>query len=129
MKLNKENKQDFKPILKEKGLKITPARLEILGIFENSKLPLDAQGIYMQLKKLRKAKNVDEVTVYRNLTKLEEDGILKRVNLRKDAIYYELNIDDHHHHIVCTDCGKLEDFELCDMDILTKKIIAKAVKL
>ena len=96
-----------------------------MGIFEKSKLPLAAQGIYIQLKKLRKGKNVDEVTVYRNLTKLEEDGILKRVNLRKDAIYYELNIDDHH-HIICTNCGRVEDFEVCDMDQLIKKTVAQA---
>ena len=72
-----------------------------------------------------KKSGMDLVTVYRTLASFEKAGIVKRVDLRADAVLYELN-DEHHHHIVCTNCGTVEDFELCDMEALTKKIAQKS---
>ncbi|MEI7709157.1 MAG: Fur family transcriptional regulator [bacterium] len=114
-----EQEKDFKKILKDAGLKSTIPRLAILKILSELKNPMTAQEIH------KKTKGVDLVTLYRTLASFEEKQLVKKVNLQKDSVYYELNID-HHHHIVCTDCGTMEDFELCDMDRLTKKIVAKA---
>lgn len=112
-------KQDFKKILRDAGLKSTSQRLAVIKILSEIKHPETAQEIHKRLKKL------DLVTLYRTLTSFEKSQIVRRVDLHKDAVYYELNVN-HHHHIVCTNCGKLEDFELCDMDKLTKRIVAKA---
>jgi Fur family ferric uptake transcriptional regulator len=112
--------QDCKKILHNSKLKNTNPRLAVLKAFSEIKYPVMAQEIHKLLKK------IDLVTLYRTLASFEKSQIIRRVDLHKDAVYYELNAK-HHHHIVCTDCGKLEDFELCKMDKLTKKIVAKAL--
>lgn len=50
-------------------------------------------------------------TVYRNLTVLEEAGVVHRVVARGDFAYYELveDLTEHHHHMVCTSCGLVQD--------------------
>ena len=116
-----KQKLNLKKILSDVGLKSTEPRITVLKLLAELKYPMTAQEMH---KKLGKDKN-DLVTLYRTLASFEKTALVKRVNLQKDAVYYELN-SDHHHHIVCTDCGKVEDFELCDVDHLTKKIVAKA---
>lgn len=110
---------DFKKMLKTSGLKNTAPRLAVLEALSKAKRPETVEEIHKRIKKL------DLVTLYRTLSSFEKKQIIKRIDLHKDAAYYELSAE-HHHHIICTDCGKLEDFELCDMNDLTKKIVAKA---
>lgn len=111
----------MREILKEKGYKATPARMAILEIFSKSKMPLDAESVY------KKTKNINEATVYRTLSALEKSGILKKVDLRKDSIYFEL-AEEHHHHIVCTKCNDVEDFENKDIEKFLGRIVGKSSK-
>jgi len=111
----------LKKMLNSAGLKSTTPRLVVLKALSDLKHPMTAQEMH---KKLGKNK-IDLVTLYRTLASFEKSQLVKRVNLQKEAVYYEFN-NDHHHHIVCTDCGTMEDFELCEMDRLTKKIVAQA---
>ena len=117
--------------LKEHGLKATAPRLAVLEALggESGHAPRSAQDIHAALMKNAAAKKsgMDLVTVYRTLASFEKAGIVKRVDLRGDSVLYELN-DEHHHHIVCTNCGTVEDFEMCDMEALTKKIAQKSKK-
>jgi Fur family peroxide stress response transcriptional regulator len=107
-------------VIKEKDLKITPARLAIFETLFKIKHPETAQEIY------KKLKNIDLVTLYRTLDSFEKRGLVRKVDLHKDAVYYEFNTE-HHHHIVCTKCGTVEDFKLCNINLLTKKIIKNAL--
>jgi Fur family peroxide stress response transcriptional regulator len=116
-------KSDFKQILNDLGLKITPQRTSVLEVLSDLKKPITIQEIFLHLKK----KNIDLVTIYRTITSLEKVGLVKRVDLRQDAVFYELNMN-HHHHIVCTNCGTMEDFEICEMEKLSKKIASKSHK-
>ena len=116
-------KTDTKKILNGAGLKLTPQRTSILEVFSENKKPITAQEIHTQLKK----KNIDLVTIYRTVASFEKAGLVKRVDLRQEAVFYELNLD-HHHHIVCTNCGTMEDFELCEMEKLSKKIVTGSKK-
>lgn len=104
-------------ILKEKGFKITPARLAILQAFTKNKLPMSAEDVCKKIK----SKKINEVTVYRTLSSLEKGGILKRVDLRKDSVYFEL-ADQHHHHIVCTNCNMIEDFKNLEIEKAIEKV-------
>jgi Fur family ferric uptake transcriptional regulator len=115
----------MKNILKEKGYKATPARLAILEIFNRNKLPMDAEEIYKKLKNKNNYKKNNEATVYRTLSSLEAGNILKRVDLRKDSVYFELN-NSHHHHIVCTNCNELEDFENKEVEKALERIMQKS---
>jgi Fur family ferric uptake transcriptional regulator len=112
-------KQDFKKILNELGFKATPARITILALFSKGCNPMNVEQVYLKVKKTE----IDLVTVYRTLTSFEKKGLLRKVDMQKDAAYFELNAD-HHHHIICTNCEKVSEFENAD----DSKLIAQALK-
>jgi Fur family transcriptional regulator, ferric uptake regulator len=113
-----------KDILKKHGMKATLGRLEILNLFsQQGCAPMDAESVYKKLKR----KSMDLVTVYRTVTSFEKKKILKRVDLHKDSVYYEL-ADHHHHHIVCTTCGLIEGFEMCNIAVVSKKVLSNSSK-
>lgn len=107
---NIKEETNYKKILKDEGYKCTPARMNILKIFFNNKIPLDAEKIHKMLSKNKQNNNINEATIYRTISAFEQSGILKRIDIRKDSIHFELN-NDHHHHIVCLKCGEIEDFK------------------
>ena len=114
-------KDELSNILKKSGFKVTPIRLAVLKVFSVDCKPINAEYIHEKLKK----EKVNIVTIYRALTSFENAGILKRVDLQKDSVYYEL-AGHHHHHIICTDCGLVEGFEECGLDSLSEKVIKKS---
>ena len=114
--------KDFSHILKDVGLKTTPARSAILAVFSEQCGPVNALHIFKKVKN----KDINQVTVYRALSSLEKLGVLNRVDLRKDSVYYELADTHHHHHIVCLSCGKTEEFELCDAGKILKEVLKKS---
>jgi Fur family ferric uptake transcriptional regulator len=95
----------------------------VLKALSEIKKPVTAQELYRKLQK----SEIDLVTLYRTLDSFERKEILRRVDLRKDAIYYELNTE-HHHHIVCTNCDKLEDFKSREIEKVLEKIIKNSSK-
>lgn len=117
----------MRELLKEKGYKITPARLSILEVFTKNDKPLNAETIYQKLLKTKEGEGIDPATVYRTLVAFTESGILKRVDLRKESIAFEL-ANTHHHHIVCTKCEIIEDFKDKEVEEALEKIIKKSVK-
>ncbi|MDB5204084.1 MAG: ferric uptake regulator, Fur family [Candidatus Taylorbacteria bacterium] len=110
--------------LKTLKLKVTPARIAILEIFSISDKPLSVEIIAKRMKD----KQINQVTIYRTIESLVSAGIVGRIDLRRDAIFYELIDEHHHHHIVCTKCGLLEDFETCQIEEVSKNIILKSKK-
>ncbi|QQR64120.1 transcriptional repressor [Candidatus Roizmanbacteria bacterium] len=105
-------------ILKKHNLKQTQARSAILTIIFQSKKPVDVVTISQFLKKIGIV--TDQATVYRTLQTFVESGILKRVEFHEGKFRYELSSLPHHHHLVCTDCGKIEDIENCGMEEVEK---------
>lgn len=115
-------------ILVTNGLKITQARLSILNIFIKSKVPISADNIHQYLEKNKKIRIINDATIYRTLSSFEKSEILIKINLRKESDYFELN-NDHHHHIVCTNCGMIEDFtENKKIEKVLNNIIEKSTK-
>lgn len=119
----------YAAMLKGAGLKVTPARKQILEIFSDDCKPVNAEYIYEKIKSAtgKAGAKINQVTVYRTLASLEEKGILKRVDLHKDSVYYEL-ADHHHHHIICTACGLIEGFGACNIESLSKKALGSSSK-
>jgi Fur family ferric uptake transcriptional regulator len=95
--------------LKSTGLKATLPRLKVLEIFQKtSQRHMSAEDVYRVL--LEDRSDVGLATVYRVLTQFEQAGILNRSNFEGGKAIYELNEGQHHDHLVCLDCGKVEEF-------------------
>ena len=95
--------------LKTMGLKVTGPRLKILNLFEQTdRRHLTAEDVY----RLLIAENIDVglATVYRVLTQFEHAGLLIRHHFDNDKAVYELNRGGHHDHLLCLQCGKVEEF-------------------
>ena len=100
--------------LKNAGLKATLPRLKVLSLFENSKeRHLSAEDVYKIL--LTTGEDVGLATVYRVLTQFEQAGLLVRHHFESGKAVFELNQGGHHDHIVCLQCGRVEEF--CDDEI------------
>lgn len=96
--------------LRKVGLKVTGPRLKILEILERSGTPrhLSAEDIYKIL--LESHEDIGLATVYRVLTQFEAAGLLTRHHFENGMAVFELNHGTHHDHIVCMDCGRIEEF-------------------
>src|SRR5580765_3858675 len=95
--------------LKASGLKATLPRLKILEIFQNTAIRhLSAEDVYRTL--LADNMDVGLATVYRVLTQFEQAGLLRRNYFEQGKAVFELNPGSHHDHLVCLDCGKVEEF-------------------
>ena len=95
--------------LKNAGLKATLPRLRIINLFEQSKVRhLSAEDVYKQL--LADGLDIGLATVYRVLTQFEQAGLLVRHHFESGKAVFELNQGGHHDHLVCLQCGRVEEF-------------------
>lgn len=95
--------------LRRAGLKITVPRLKILEIMASSQpRHLSAEDVYRRL--LDSNEDIGLATVYRVLTQFESAGLVTRHHFEGGTAVFELNEGEHHDHIVCTDCGRVEEF-------------------
>ena len=95
--------------LREAGLKATLPRVKILEIMERSKVRhLSAEDIYKAL--LEDGEDVGIATIYRVLTQFEGAGLVTRHHFEGGISVFELNQGEHHDHILCIKCGKVEEF-------------------
>jgi Fur family ferric uptake transcriptional regulator len=95
--------------LKNVGLKATLPRLKILKLFEtSSQRHMTAEDVYKLLQ--AEGDEVGLATIYRVLTQFESAGLLVRHHFEGDKSVFELNQGGHHDHLVCVNCGRVEEF-------------------
>ncbi len=95
--------------LRKAGLKVTAPRLKILEILEGSPTRhMSAEGIYKRL--IESNEDIGLATVYRVLTQFQAAGLVSRHHFEDGMAVFELNQGTHHDHIVCVECGKVEEF-------------------
>jgi Fur family transcriptional regulator, ferric uptake regulator len=95
--------------LRKAGLKVTLPRLKILEILETcGTRHLSAEELYRRL--VEANEDVGLATVYRVLTQFESAGLVSRHHFEDGMAVFELNQGTHHDHIVCMDCGRVEEF-------------------
>ena len=99
------NSQNLKSI----GLKATFPRLKILDLFQKTEMRhMTAEDVYRQL--MTEGMDIGLATVYRVLTQFEQAGLLQRHYFESGKAVFELNEGYHHDHLVCLQCGKVEEF-------------------
>ncbi|TRZ56345.1 MAG: ferric iron uptake transcriptional regulator [Rhodocyclaceae bacterium] len=98
--------------LKSSGLKATVPRLKILNLFirneANQARHMSAEDVYRHL--IAEDLDIGLATVYRVLTQFEQAGLLQRHYFDSGKAVFELNEGSHHDHLVCLECGKVEEF-------------------
>ncbi len=110
--------------LRQRGYKLTPQRRAVLEVIARSREHLAPVAIHEEARK-RHIK-VGLVTVYRTLEILAELGLICEVHTGgRQRNYIMRRPVEHHHHLICSDCGRVVDFAVCNLDELEHKLSQK----
>jgi Fur family ferric uptake transcriptional regulator len=95
--------------LKSSGLKATLPRIKILEVFQKTdQRHMTAEDVFKAL--LKEDADIGLATVYRVLMQFEQAGLLTRSHFESGKSVFELNEGQHHDHLVCLTCGRVEEF-------------------
>lgn len=108
--------------LEERGHRLTPPRLAVLADAANAGDQFSAEEIANRLKN----RGIGRATVFRTLKLLVELDVLCRVLLDDGNLRYRWSRRGHHHHLVCTECGAVQDFTACDVTDLVQGLTREA---
>jgi Fe2+ or Zn2+ uptake regulation protein len=114
-----KNPLSVSEFLHSHGLKATPARLALLSVFQHAKKPLSITA----LEELLAKEEINSVTFYRIVDDFLAAGIVRPIDLRHGHAHYELITQEEHHHLVCTNCGKINDITHCLPDNFEAKTL------
>ncbi len=116
---------ELKDILSKKSLRITQPRLEILKVLKDCHKPVTISEMQDKLGK----KKIDQATIYRTMDSFLEKRIVATYDFKDNFTRYEMIVDrDHHHHVVCKKCGKVENIEDCFSNEIEKDLKKKGYK-
>ena len=101
-------------LIKEKNIKLTPARLELVEIFDNATKPLCYEDIKERL-------SMDKATFYRNISKFEQEGILSAFESNDKKRYFEIKHDSHA-HFVCVSCNEVQCMDEVEITLPSHQI-------
>jgi Fur family ferric uptake transcriptional regulator len=90
------------------GQRYTSKREKLVSIFQRATKPLSIGEI------LEAGRGLPQSSIYRNLSVLEQAGVVRRVITEEEFARFELaeEFTVHHHHLICSQCGKVEDIEI-----------------
>jgi Fur family ferric uptake transcriptional regulator len=100
--------------IRKAGLKVTLPRVKILEILAGGGRHMSAEDIYRGL--IEQGEEIGLATVYRVLTQFEQAQLVTRHHFEGGTSVFELNEGEHHDHIVCMDCGRVEEFMDCGIE-------------
>jgi Fur family ferric uptake transcriptional regulator len=112
-------------MLQEADLRVTGHRILILRTVAKQRQPVT---VYELVEAVRKKEDIDQATVYRNLTALHEAGLLRRLDFNHGHAHYELETGRASHQIVCHSCETIEKIEGISVDEAIKKMLKKSKK-
>ena len=102
--------ENFKKLLKQNNLKYTTQRELILKIIYDNSGHFTPEDIYNLIKKNYPDIKLGIATIYRTLTLLEDANIVSSISFGAQGKKYEFGLKEHHDHLVCLQCGKIEEF-------------------
>lgn len=116
----KTSSQIIERRLAEQGFSKTGPRRLVLEVFLNDDRPLTPTAVHKRLSD----RTINLASVYRAIELFCRLGVLTEVDHVPEGRRYELSDDyrEHHHHLICQECGKSEDFEDCEMEEIEKLI-------
>ena len=113
---------DLRNSLRKAGFRATRPRLLLLSFLKNVKYPLTIQEIVRGVGRT----HIDQVTAYRTLEAFKKAGLVTQVDFQHGHAHYEFkNEKRDHHHLVCINCERVEDFFGCGIETLTRTVLKK----
>ena len=114
----------FNEYVRRQGLKNTSQRMTILETFLGSKSHYSTEELYLELRK--EHPKIGYATVHRTLKLLAESGIAMEVDFGDGQTRFEpFNVDQHHDHLVCTNCGLIVEFTEPQIEKLQQQVAKK----
>ena len=111
----------FEAFLRERGLKLTSERKELLKAVVRLTEHFDADHLHLKLK--QQGKEISRATVYRTLYLLVQGGLVRKQTLGDQHAHYEAVVgDEHHDHLICLNCQKVIEFFREDLETLQDQI-------
>ena len=109
-------------------LKVTPTRTVLINILTVERKPMSVTKIREKMKESKLP--LSSSTIYRNLEVLINAGLVNRVFAGSNYLLYEIapTRKNHHHHIICTKCGNIEDTKTCFTDSMIHDVLAHSEK-
>ncbi|MDO5043890.1 MAG: Fur family transcriptional regulator [Coriobacteriia bacterium] len=105
--------------LRSYDLKVTPTRIAVLEVLQESKKPKTAEELY-DLVKMRR--QISLATVYRTLSQFSDAGFVMKETTLEGSMNYQLSRENHSHYIICTRCHTKIDLGNCPLDKLSDSI-------
>lgn len=109
-------------LLRGRGIRPTPRRVMLLDALIAFARPVSAEELFARVKK------ADLVTVYRTLESFAHSGLVREVRFKDTTVRYELAEKNHHHHLVCTNCGIVDELPECDLRSLEAAVLKRSKK-
>ena len=106
--------------LREHGYKLTPQRRVVIRTITSSHDHLTPADIYQQIH--QEHPNIGLVTVYRTLDILDKLGLICKLHTGGNCPSYTISTPEHHHHLICSNCGRVFDFTGHNLTKLEKRL-------
>ena len=114
------NKELFKELIRGNKLRLSHPRFLIYQELSSALTPLSPQELYQSLHK--KKRKIGLTSIYRCLDLFESLEIVFKIAERPNVKYRFCKSDNHHHHIVCKECGKVAELNFCDISDWSRKV-------
>lgn len=113
--------ENAKQKLQKKGYRLTGPRLAIMEYLNHQDGHPNIREIYEGIK--QEYPGIGIATVYRTVDLLVETGILRALNLNGNRLCYDIRQpQDHHHHLICTGCGRVTEFDNCNFNQIAGEV-------
>lgn len=118
----KKGSSSIESRLREAGLKVTPARIEIFRCLSSQHRLMTIDEISHDLK-ARMPSPPDWATVYRTIVTFETEGLVSSSEFGDGVTRYEIkHANEHHHHVICRVCRSIEPLEDCSLKTIESKL-------
>lgn len=115
-----EERKVFNRFIRNKNLRHSEQRLQIMDVFLKTEKHLSAEDLYDMVRK--KNPSIGYATIYRTMKLLTEAGLCRELQADDRTTRYEhLHNHEHHDHLICTECGKMVEFEVPEIEDLQEK--------
>lgn len=116
-------KSEIERALSENGYRLTRSRAAIIRVLLESAGSLSTQEVCQLARRVQPS--VGQVTAYRTLELLSGMGFVRRIHAEDGCHRYACIGRGHRHHLICSECGKVGEFEGCDLRDLMESVRRK----